>query len=145
MNTQINETLTTGRDYEGFKTAYLTRVAKWSNLTLSKQIAAAETFQVYTKSINRRNPIALSNRHLLCVVIKLTTTVLFDFSNDCAGWLRRRWMKTIPEKRLSSPSNDDTLMRIPGSPVDIFGLTAMGLSYSSSLCVTVKSKDKGTI
>ena len=108
----------------------------------SKQFTVAETNQVYTISIKSRKPIALSNRHLLCVVIKLTTTVLFDFSNDCAGWLRRRWMKTIPEKRLSSPSNDDTLMRILGSPVDFIGLTAKGLSYSSSLCVRVKSKDK---
>ena len=54
---QINETLTTGRDYEGFKTAYLTRVAKWSNLTLSKQFTATLINQLYTISIKSRKPI----------------------------------------------------------------------------------------
>ena len=56
---QINETPDiNGRDdAEGFKTAYLTRVAKWSNLTLSKQFTATLINQLYTISIKSRKPI----------------------------------------------------------------------------------------
>ena len=51
----------------------------------------------------------------------------------------RRTLVVMCRKEKSQCSNDDTLMRILGSPVDFIGLTAKGLSYSSSLCVLVKS------
>ena len=57
MNYHKDETLGTGRGTEGFKTASLTRVVKWSRFTSSKQLQPAMTFQVYTKSIKSRNPI----------------------------------------------------------------------------------------
>ena len=57
MNPHKNESPTTGRGSQAFKTASLTRVVKWSRFTSSKQLQPAMTFQVYTKSIKRRNPI----------------------------------------------------------------------------------------
>ena len=86
MNPQIDETLTTGRDYEGFKTAYLTRVAKWSNLTLSKQFTATLINQLYTISIKSRKPIgkiyALVGHVVSSVTSPWTCSVSWDWMVD---------------------------------------------------------------
>ena len=67
------------------------------------------------------------------VVIGLSTKELF--SQLKARLHIRRTLVVMCRKEKSQCSNDDTLMRILGSPVDLIGLTVKGLSYSSSLCV----------
>ena len=54
---QIDETLTTGRDYEGFKICLLTRAVERRRFNASKQYAVAMTSQLYSKPIENRKQI----------------------------------------------------------------------------------------